>query len=180
MRRRLSKTRTQTQSNFSVIEKDLCAYPLTEGRTDPFFAPVSTPHGRTERFMKSKHKNTKSTPKKRILYGLLISVFSLLSILLLSSLLILLTRDPLSGSDRYSSLIFAAAGVLAGFLGRRLIGERIFLVCPALTVLIALLLGLFLSGGHIAPSALLSEGIYLASAALTFYAAATKKKKRHH
>ena len=130
--------------------------------------------------MKTKHPHTQNTPAKRLLIGYAICLFSFLSVLLLSSILVFLTKDPLSNSDRFSPLIFAAAGVLAGVIGKKLLPERLFLFCPALLMLTALLLGIFLSGGHIALSALLSEGIYLAAAILAFSVVGAKRKHKRH
>ena len=116
-----------------------------------------------------------------LLIGYAICLFSFLSVLLLFSILVFLTKDPLSNSDRFSPLIFAAAGALTGLIGKKLLSKRLFLFCPALLMLTALLLGIFLSGGHIALSALLSEGIYLATAILSFsVVGAKRKRKRYH
>jgi hypothetical protein len=132
--------------------------------------------------MKSKRKNKQSTPMRSLLIGFFICLFSLLALLFLSAILILFTKDPLGNSDRFSPLAFAAAGGFAGLFGRKCIANKTFLLCPPLLLLIALLLGLFLSGGHIAPSALLSEGIYLGAAYLAFYLGGMqrKRKRRYH
>ena len=132
--------------------------------------------------MKPKKKTKQSTPMGSLLIGFSICLFSLLAILFLSSMLILFTKDPLGNSDRFSPLAFAAAGGFAGLIGRKCTAGKSFLLCPPLLLLIALLLGLFLTGGHIAPSALLSEGIYLGAAYLSFYLCGTRRKKikRHH
>jgi hypothetical protein len=132
--------------------------------------------------MKTKRKSMQKTPQKALALGFFLCLFSLLAVLFLSAMLILFTKDPLTNSDRFSPLAFAAAGALAGLVGRKCAIGKPFLLCPALLMLVGLLLGLFLSGGHIAPSALLSEGIYLGAAYLFFYLGGVqrKKKRRYH
>ena len=106
-------------------------------------------------------------------------ILSFLAVMLLSAMLVLTTKKPLHYSDSLSPLAFALAGALAGLIGRKCLGiGRLFLLCPALVLLFALLLGLFLSGGKIALSALLSELIYLGAAYLTFYVARERHKSR--
>ena len=127
--------------------------------------------------MKTKQARNKNSSKgKAIFGGILISVLSLVSVIAVGSLLILMTKDPLSNSDRFSPLCYAVAGLLSGRIGKRLITEgRLFLFCPPLVVLSLLLLGLFLNGGIVPPSALFSEMLFLLSSYLAFFL-----HKRHH
>ena len=128
-------------------------------------------------------KRRSATPAGAFLRGSAICIFSFLAVILLSAMLVSATKNPLADRDRYSPLIFALAGAMAGFLGQKCGGGRLFLFCPPLFVLFGLLLGLFLSGGRISPSALLSETIYLGAAYLAFYLAkqkGTRKRKRKY
>ncbi len=101
--------------------------------------------------------------------------------MLLSALLILITKNPLVYSDTFSPLAFLVAGALSGLIGRKCLGEgRLFLCCPPLVLLFALLAGIFLSGGKIAPSALLSEGIFLGATYLAFFLLKGRRAKRKH
>ena len=94
-------------------------------------------------------------------------------------MLILTSKNPIAGSDTFSPLAFAVAGGIAGLIGRKCLGiGKLFLFCPAFVLLLALLIGLFLTGGKIAPSALLSELIYLGSCYLAFYLAKEKSRSR--
>lgn len=131
----------------------------------------------------NKHKSHAATPAGAILLGGVICIFSFLAVMLLAAMLILTTKNPLLYSDTFSPLAFALAGALAGLIGRKALGEgRLFLFCPPLVLLLALLAGLLLSGGRIALSALLSELIFLGAAYLAFFLAkgrGTKRKHRH-
>ena len=131
-------------------------------------------------FMKSTNQKRRSTtPTAALLRGGGICIFSFLAVMLLSSMLILATKNPLANSDIYSPLSFALAGGIAGFLLRKCGGNgKIPLFCPPLFILLGLLIGLFLSGGKISPSALLSQGIYLGAAFLAFYLAKRKDGRR--
>ena len=132
--------------------------------------------------MKAKCKSKKISTQGILLRGFGICTLSLFSVLILGSMLILMTKDPLGNSDRFSPLIFALCGGIAGLLGKKCTQGKTFLLCPPLLMLTMLLIGLFLSGGRIAPSALLSEGIYLGAAYLLYYISGTHRKKprRHH
>ncbi len=115
--------------------------------------------------------------------GGVICIFSFLAVMLLAAMLILTTKNPLLYSDTFSPLAFALSGALAGLIGRKALGEgRLFLFCPPLVLLLALLAGLLLSGGKIALSALLSELIFLGGSYLAFFLAkgrGTKRRRRH-
>ena len=113
-----------------------------------------------------------------ILLGSLACVLTFFGVMLLSAMLILTSKNPLVYTDTFSPLAFAVAGALSGLIGRKMLGiGNLFPVCPALVLLLSLLAGLFLSGGKIAPSALLSEMIYLGSACLFFYLSKNGRKK---
>ena len=131
-------------------------------------------------FMKhTKHGKRFTSPAGAILLGGGICTFSFLAVMLLSSMLILATKNPLANSDIYSPPAFALAGIVSGFLLRKCGGDgKILLFCPPLFILLGLLIGLFLSGGKISPSALLSQGIYLGAALLAFYLAKRKEGRR--
>ena len=130
-----------------------------------------------------RYQKQEKTPAMAIFLGCGVCILSFFGIMLLSAILILATKNPLTYSDSFSPLAFAAAGALAGLIGRRFLGTgRLFLFCPALTLLLALLAGIFLSGGKIALSALLSELIFLGASYLFFYLArerSARKKHRH-
>ena len=127
----------------------------------------------------TKHGKRFTSPADAILLGGGICTFSFLAVMLLSSMLILATKNPLANSDIYSPPAFALAGIVSGFLLRKCGGDgKILLFCPPLFILLGLLIGLFLSGGKISPSALLSQGIYLGAALLAFYLAKRKEGRR--
>ena len=132
----------------------------------------------------TKHGKRFTSPASMVLLGGGICIFSFLAVMLLSSMLILATKNPLANSDIYSPLAFALAGIVSGFLLRKCGGDgKILLFCPPLFILLGLLIGLFLSGGKISPSALLSQGIYLGASLLAFYLAkrkGTQKRKRKY
>ena len=131
----------------------------------------------------NKHAKQALSPAAKILLGGGICILSFLGVMLLFSMLILTTKNPLKNSDAFSPLAFAVAGIFAGWIGRKALGDgRIFLCCPPLLLLISLLLGLLLSGGKISLSAILSELIFLGASYLAFYLArkkSTRKKRRH-
>ncbi len=130
----------------------------------------------------NKHPKHENSPAAKIFLGCGICILSFLGVMLLFSMLILTTKNPLANSDAFSPLAFAISGMVAGWIGRKTLGEgRLFLCCPPLVLLISLLLGLLLSGGKISLSALLSELIFLGATYLAFYLAKKKnpRKKRH-
>ncbi len=129
--------------------------------------------------MKTRHNRKNATKSGAILCGSSICILSFLAVMLLFSIVLCLTKDPLSSSDKFSPLAFATAGMLAGIIGRRVLSEgRIFLFCPPLLLLAVLLLGLLLSEGRISISALLSEGIYLGCCYFSFFVFAKRARRR--
>lgn len=130
-----------------------------------------------------KHQKQMRSPAAELLVGMGICVLTFLAVMLLAAMMILTTKKPLANSNAFSPLVFAVAGLFSGWIGRKIFGKRrIFLFCPLLILLIALLIGLLLSGGRIALSALLSELIYLGASYLAFYIAkerSAKKNRRH-
>lgn len=128
--------------------------------------------------MKAKKHGQKSRTGS-VLLGTGICLFSFLFTVLIFSLIARFTKDPLSFSSTYSPLAFAAGGLLAGWIGKRMLGQgRLFLFCPPIFLLTVLLIGLLLSGGRLSPSALLSEAILLACSYFAFFVFGRKPKAR--
>ena len=164
------------------IQKDSRILFFRGMRESFFYSPLHRPRGRMEFPMKKNihsYQKRGKAPATAILIGCGACILSFFATLLLFSMLMLMTKNPLVYSDTFSPLSFAVAGAIAGWIGRRLLGiEGHFLFCPALVILIALLMGLLLTGGRIALSALLSELIYLGACYLTFYLAGKRRERK--